>query len=222
MNRLVAIIGRDCRLAFRSGGGAANGVVFFALVTIIFAIAIGPDPTLLTASATSVLWAGATLSGMLSYDRIFQADFEDGSFDSLIETGELLSLTALAKAVAHWLTTILPLIVVTPVLGLLLGLDRQAYGPMIISLALGTPGLSFLGVLVSALTLSLRRASLLMTILTAPLVTPALIFGVEAAKAGAANDPLYGPSLMILSAISLSSGVVLPLAAAAAIRFNID
>lgn len=222
MRRLASIIGREVKLAFRAGGGALNGVIFFALTILIFALAVGPDRAQLSAAAAPILWTAATLAAMLSFDRIFQADYEDGSLDAFIETSDMLSLVALAKAAAHWLTTLAPLIIATPVLGLLLGLPAEAYGPLILSMLVGTPALSLFGALASALSLSLRRASMLMTILTAPLLTPAIIFGVGAANAGAAGDALFGPALMILAAISLFACVVLPLAAAAAIRFNTD
>ncbi len=222
MTRLLAIIARDLRLAFRAGGGAANTVVFFALIIVVFALAAGPDRARLAANAVPILWTAATLAAMLSFDRIFQADHEDGSLDAFVETSDFLSLVALAKAAAHWLTTMAPLIVATPVLGLLLGLESGAFAPLMISMLVGTPALSLLGALASALALSLRRASMLMTILTAPLLTPALIFGVGAANAGAAGDPLFAPALMILAAFSLGACVALPLAAAAAIRFNTD
>lgn len=222
MNRLAAIVSRDMQLAFRAGGGALNGVVFFALAVLIFALAVGPDRARLSASAAPILWTAATLAAMLSFDHIFQADFEDGSLDAVLETSDTLSLVALAKAGAHWLTTLLPLIVATPAFGLLVGLPAEAYAPLMISLAVGTPALSLFGTLASALTLSLRRASMLMTILTAPLFLPAIIFGVGAANAGAAGDSLFAPALMILGAFTLVSCVALPLAAAAAIRFNLD
>lgn len=222
MTAFAAIIARDIKIAWRAGGGGLNAVVFFALTIVIFALAIGPDRASLSANAAAILWAAATLAAMLTFDRIFQSDFEDGSLDTLMETAEAPSLVVFAKAIAHWLTTLAPLIIATPVLGLLLNLPGEAFAPLMISMLVGTPALSFFGALASALALSLRRASLLMTILTAPLLTPALIFGVGAAKAGATGDPLFAPSMMLLTAITLVSCVALPLAAAAAIRFNMD
>jgi heme exporter protein B len=222
MTSFVAIVMRDLRLAFRADGGAMSSVVFFALIIVIFAFAVGPDRARLSASAAPILWTAATLAAMLSFDRIFQADFEDGSLDALIETQDALSLVALAKAAAHWLSTMLALIVATPALGLLLGLAADAYAPLILSMLVGTPALSLFGVFASALALPLRRASMLMTILTAPLLAPAIIFGVGAANAGAAGDALFGPALMILGALTMFGCVALPLAAAAAIRFNTD
>lgn len=197
-----------------------NAVVFFALAVVIFALALGPDRARLSSAAAPILWTAAALAAMLSYDRIFQSDFEDGSLDALIESSEAPSLVALAKAAAHWLTALAPLILATPFLGLLLNMEARAYIPLILSLAVGTPALSLWGTLASALTLALRRASVLMTILSAPLLTPVLIFGVAAAKSGASGDPLFNPSLMLLAAFSLFACVVAPLAAAAAIRSN--
>lgn len=217
-----AIIARDLTLAFRAGGGGVNAIIFFALTIVIFALATGPDRLRLAAMAVPILWTAATLAAMLSFDRIFQGDFEDGALDALLEAVDSAALVALAKAAAHWLSTMLPLIVATPVMALLLGLPAEAYGPLAASMLVGTPALSLLGVLASALALSLRRASLLMTILTAPLLTPAVIFGVGAANAGASGDPAFGPALMILGAVSLFACVFAPLAAAAAIRFNAE
>lgn len=222
MTQFAAIVARDVRLAFRAGGGALAAILFYALAVTIFALAFGPERDRISDAAIPVLWSAATLAAMLSFDRIFQADHEDGSLDALIETVEPLGLVALAKAAAHWISALAPALLATPVFGALLDLDAKAYAPLLISLAVGTPALSLLGALASALTLPLRRASLLMTILAAPLLTPVLIFGVAAAKAGAAGDPSFGPALMFLAAVTLFACVALPLAAAAAIRLNAD
>ncbi len=222
MKALAALVARDLKLAFRAGGGAVQAVMFFALTIIIFALAAGPDRARLAAIAAPALWTGATLAAMLSFDRLFQDDYDDGSLDALLETLDPFALTVIAKAFAHWLAALLPLIAASPLLALLLNLPERAFAPLIMSLILGTPALSLLGALASALTLSLKRASVLMTILTAPLLTPVVIFGVAASTAGAVGDPRYGSTLMILAAISLFACVFAPLAAAAAIRFNTD
>lgn len=222
MRALTAIIARDVKLAFRAGGGAVQGVMFFALIIVIFALAAGPERAQLAAIAAPAIWTSASLAAMLSFDRLFQDDYEDGSIDILLETADPLALAVAAKALAHWLSTLLPLIAAAPVLALLLNLPGDAYGPLLLSLIFGTPALSLLGALASALTLALRRASVLMVILTVPLLTPVVIFGVSASQAGAAGSPQYAPALMILAAISLFSCVFAPLAAAAAIRFNVD
>lgn len=222
MRGFAALVLRDMSLAFRAGGGAVQAVMFFALTIVIFALAAGPDRARLAALATPALWTAATLAAMLSFDRLFQDDHEDGAFDAILETIDPLALAVIAKALAHWLSTLLPLIAASPLLALLLKLPGEAFAPLVMSLLLGTPALSLLGALASALTLSLKRASVLMTILTAPLLTPVVIFGVAAASAGAAGDPRYASTLMILAAVSLFACVFAPLAAAAAIRFNTD
>lgn len=222
MRAFAALVARDAKLAIRSGGGAVQAVMFFALTIVIFALATGPDRARLAAIAAPALWTGATLAAMLSFDRLFQEDHEDGALDAILETADPLALAVIAKALAHWLSTLLPLIAASPLLALLLNLPGETFGPLLLSLLFGTPALSLLGALASALTLSLKRASVLMTILTAPLLTPVIIFGVAAANAGAAGDPRYASTLMILAAFSLFTCVFAPLAAAAAIRFNTD
>ncbi len=222
MKAFTALVARDVKLAFRAGGGAAQAVMFFALTIVIFALAAGPDRARLATLATPALWTAATLAAMLSFDRLFQDDHDDGALDAILETVDPLAIAVIAKALAHWLSTLSPLIAASPVLALLLNLPGEAFGPLALSLILGTPALSLLGALASALTLSLKRASVLMTILTAPLLTPVVIFGVAAANAGAEGDPRYLSTLMILTAFSLFAGVFAPLAAAAAIRFNTD
>lgn len=220
MSAFAAIVGRDMTLGFRAGGGALQTAIFFALAALIFALAIGPDPDRLPTLAVPILWAGALLSALISLDRIFQADFEDGSLDVLVETSDLLEATVLAKALAHWLSACLPLIIITPLLGLLLNLPADGYMPLAASLLIGTPALSLVGSIAAALTLAMRRASILVTMLAAPLYAPVLIFGVSAAEAGAAGTPAFAPSLLFLAAITLFSIVIAPLAAASAIRFN--
>jgi heme exporter protein B len=217
-----AVIIRDLTLAFRAGGGAVQAVMLSALTIVIFALASGPDRAQLAAIAAPALWTAATLAAMMSFDRLLQDDYEDGSLDVLVETADPLALTVMAKAVSHWTSTMLPLTAATPVLALLMNLRSEGYGPLVLSLLLGTPALSLLGALASALTLALKRASVLMIVLTAPLLTPVVIFGVGAAQAGAVGDPRFAPTLMILAAISLIACVFAPLAAAAAIRFNVE
>lgn len=222
MKAFTALVARDVTLAFRAGGGAVQAVMFFALTIVIFALAAGPDRARLAALATPALWTGATLAAMLSFDRLFQEDHDDGALDAMIETADPLALAVIAKALAHWISTQFPLIAASPFLALLLNLPGEAIGPLAASLLAGTPALSLLGAIASALTLTLKRASVLMTILTAPLLTPVVIFGVAAANAGAAGDPRFASTLMILAAVSLFACVFAPLAAAAAIRFNTD
>jgi heme exporter protein B len=218
MTALQAIIGRDLALGFRAGGGALQTATFFALAILIFALAIGPDVQQLQRVAAPALWAAALLSTLLSFDRLFQTDFEDGSLDVMVATSDSLEATVLAKAAAHWLSACLPIILVAPVLGLLFNLPTAAHVPLLASLVVGTPALSLIGSVAAAVTLALRRASILIAILAAPLFAPVLIFGVGAAAGEAGAEP----ALMLLAATSLFSLVVAPLAAAAAIRFNMS
>ena len=222
MTGLRALMLRDIRLAFRAGGGAFQAVMFFSLIGVLFALAVGPDLQLISKIAIPVLWAGALLATQISLDQIWRADREDGSLDMLVETSEFLSLTAMAKAFAHWVSTASPILVATPLIGLLLNLELRALGPLMISLLIGTPGLSLIGGFAGALTVSLPRAHLLISILVSPLYVPILIFGTGAATAGAQGDPQFGPNLMLLAACTLFAAIISPLASAAALRSNLD
>ncbi|MEQ1930363.1 MAG: heme exporter protein CcmB [Parvularculaceae bacterium] len=222
MSAFLAIVRRDLALAFRAGGGALQSMTFFALAALIFALAIGPEPALLQGFAAPVLWAVALFAAVVSLDRLFQADFEDGSLDTMIETAEFLELQVLAKALAHWLTAGLPVIAATPAIALLFNLPPEGYAPLLASLLVGTPALSLFGAIGAAVGLGLRRASIPMAILSAPLYAPTLIFGVNAAQAGASGSPEYAPSLLLLGAISLFSALLGPIAGAAAIRLNMS
>lgn len=215
MSSFAAIFGRDILLALRASGGAVQGVLFFVIAALIFAIAIGPEIATLSRLAAPIVWACALLATLVSLERIFQTDAEDGSLDVIVETADPLELAFLAKAAAHWATTALPLILAAPLLGLLLNLPTAGFAPLIVSLLVGAPALSLLGALGSALTLSVRRAGLLITVLIAPLYAPVLIFGVGAAAGDEA-------ALMFLGAMTMFSAIIAPLAGAAAIRFNLD
>ena len=222
MSGFFAIIRRDTALAMRSGGGAPLGVVFFALVILIFAFAVGADRTLISRLAAPIVWTAALLAALVSLDRIFQADVEDGALDILIETGDELAFVVLAKAIAHWLTAAAPLLLATPVLALLLNLPAEGFAPLLASLLIGTPGLSLIGTLSAALTLSLRRGGVLAAVLAAPLFAPILIFGAGAAEAGISGAEAYPSTLMLVGAATLFSLIVAPLAGASAIRFNLS
>lgn len=222
MRALSAIILRDLKLAFRADGGSMQAVSFFAIVIVLFALAIGPDIPLISKIASPLLWACALLSTVISLDQIYRADREDGSLDVIVATSEELVVTCVAKAAAHWLSTGLPLILATPALAILLNLEAGAYGPLILSLLIGTPGLSLIGAFAAALTVSLPRASLLISIIVSPLFVPILIFGSGAATAGAGGDPQFMSNLMLLGASTLFAAIFAPLASAAALRSNLD
>jgi heme exporter protein B len=210
---------REVRLATRAGGGAMLAITFFAAVAALVPLGVGADLKLLGRIAGGVLWVAAVLAALLSLDRLFQSDFEDGSLD-LIALGPL-SLEAMvsAKTLAHWLTTGLPLTLLSPVLALLLNLPERGYGALVASLALGTPAISAVGAIGAGLTLSVRRGGLIVPLLVLPLVAPAVIFGAGAIVA--ALDGMANGAFLLLGAFSLGAVLLSPFAAAAAVRLNL-
>jgi heme exporter protein B len=218
MNAFSAILARDISLAFRAGGGGAQTALYFVLVAVLFAFAIGPDRAALSELASPVIWATALLAAMLSLDRIFQADYEDGTLDIIVATSDMLTTRVAAKIAAHWLSCAAPLLAAAPLVALLLNLSAERLGPLLLSLLVGTPALSCIGAVSAALTLPLRRAGVLVAILSAPLYAPTLIFGVAAASA---SEP-SSPALLLLGANALLAAAIAPIAAAAAIRFNLS
>lgn len=217
---MIALLVRDLKLAMRSGGGFGLGLAFFLIVVLLVPFAVGPDSQLLARIAPGILWIGALLACLLSLDRIFALDYEDGSLDLLATAPVPLEGVVTMKALAHWLTTGLPLTLAAPVLGLLLHLPQAAYGWLLLSLALGTPALSFIGTFGAALTVGLKRGGLLLSLLVLPLYVPTLIFGAEALRRGA-DGLANGTPLLMLAGITLATGALLPFAAAAAIRINL-
>jgi len=181
---------------------------------------VGPDTVLLARIAPGILWIGALLACLLSLDRIFQLDFEDGSLDLLATAPVPLEGVVAIKALAHWLTTGLPLTLAAPVLGVLLNLPGPGFGWLLLSLAIGTPALSMIGAFGAALTVGLKRGGLLMSLLVLPLYVPSLIFGTEAARRGA-EGLAGGTPLLFAAGITLGSLAILPFAAAAALRVNL-
>jgi heme exporter protein B len=210
------------RLAVRVGGGALIGVLFFLLVVAIVPFAIGPDLALLARIGPAILWLGALLASLLGLDRLIASDHEDGSLDLILSAQMPLELTMAGKAIAHWLTTGLPLVVATPLLGLLLNLDPVATGAVALTLAAGTPALTFIGLVGAALTVALRRGGLLLAVLILPLTIPVLIFGVAASNAAVVGPIPFGTPFTILCALTLMSAVVGPIAAAATLRQGLD
>ncbi len=217
----LGLLKRDVALAIRLGGGGGMAVLFFLIVVTVVPLGVGPNLQLLATIATGILWVALLLSALLALDRLFQADYEDGTLD-LLTMGKLpLELVAAAKAIAHWLTTGLPLVVASPLLGLLLNLRTQDFPPLIVAMLVGTPALSFIGSIGAALTVSVRRGGLLASLLVLPFYVPVLVFGVVAAG-GAATMPGAGhQGLLLLGAVMLGSLVVGPVAAAAALRANL-
>jgi heme exporter protein B len=222
MTALAALLVRDMRLAVRVGGGALIGVLFFLLVVAIIPFAIGPDLALLARIGPAILWLGALLASLLGLDRLIASDHEDGSLDLILSAQTPLELTMAGKAFAHWLTTGLPLVAATPLLGLLLNLDPVATGAVALTLAAGTPALTFIGLVGAALTVALRRGGLLLAVLILPLTIPVLIFGVAASNAAIVGPIPFGTPFTILCALTLMSAVVGPIAAAATLRQGLD
>ena len=221
MTALTALLVRDMRLAVRIGGGALMGVLFFLIVVTLTPFAIGPDLVLLKRIGPAILWIGALLASLLALDRLFAADHEDGSLDLLLMGNAPLELTVLTKALAHWITTGLPLVIATPLLGLFLNLEPQAIGAVALTLLAGTPALTCIGLIGAALSVALRRGGLLLPVLVLPLTVPVLIFGVAASNA-AITGSSFGAPFMILCALTLGSLVLGPLAAGAALRQGVE
>ena len=222
MTALRAILIRDMRIAVRIGGGALIGVLFFLAVVTQTRIAIGPDLNLLRRIGPAILWLGELLASLLALDRLFAADHEDGSLDLILMGSSPLELTIAAKAVAHWVTTGLPLVIAVPVLGLLLDIDPAATGVVALTLLVGTPAFTFIGLIGAALAVALRRGGLLLPVLVLPLTVPVLIFGVSAADAAVIGPVPFGTPFTILCALTLMSLVIGPLAAAATLRHGLD
>ena len=222
MSMFFALLARDMRLSVRVGGGALMGALFFLIVVSMMPFAIGPDLNLLARIGPAILWLGALLATLLALDRLFTTDYDDGSLDLLMMGRLPLELAVAAKAIAHWLTTGLPLVIAAPLLGFLLNLDPAATGAVALTLLAGTPALTFIGLIGAALTVALRRGGLLIAVLVLPLTVPVLIFGVAASNAAIVGPVPFGVPFTILCALTLMSAVIGPFAAAAALRHGLE
>ena len=222
MTALLAMLVRDMRIAVRVGGGALMGVLFFLVVAAMVPFALGPDLALLKRIGPAVLWIAALLASLLALDRLFAADHEDGSLDLMLMARAPLELVVAIKGVAHWLTTGLPLVVAAPIIGLFLNLDVAAEAALVLTLLVGTPALTFIGLIGAAIAVTLRRGGVLLAVLVLPLTVPVLIFGVAAANAALSGPVPFGTPFTILCALTLASLVVGPFAAAAALRQEIE
>ena len=222
MTAFLALLLRDMRLAVRVGGGALMGALFFLIVVVMVPFAVGPDLKLLARIGPAILWLGALLASLLALDRLLANDYEDGSLDLLMTASMPLELSVAAKAIAHWLTTGLPLVVIAPLLGLLLNVEMSGMGALMLTLAAGTPALTFIGLIGAALSVALRRGGLLLAVLVLPLTIPVLIFGVAAAEAAIVGPAPFGPPFTVLCALSLASFVLGPFAAATALRYGLE
>ena len=217
---MIALFIRDIRLAVRAGGGFGLGLAFFLILVALVAFGVGPESALLARIAPGILWVGALLACLLSLDRIFALDREDGSLDLLATAPLPMEGIVTVKALAHWITTGLPLVVAAPLLGLMLSLPGEGYLWLFLSLLLGTPALSVLGTFGAALTVGLKRGGLLMSLIVLPLYVPTLIFGAEVARRGAGGLSVEVP-LLLLAGITCATLALLPFASAAVLRVNL-
>jgi len=222
MTPLTALLVRDMRIAVRVGGGALIGVLFFVVVVTLTPFAVGPDLALLKRIGPAILWLAALLASLLALDRLFASDHEDGSLDLILTGRAPLELVIAAKGLAHWLTTAVPLIVAAPLIGLLLDIEPPAQAGLALTLLVGTPALTFIGVIGAAIAVTLRRGGLLLAVIVLPLTAPVLIFGVAAANAAVAGPVPFGTPFTVLCALTLASFVIGPFAAAAALRLDIE
>lgn len=217
LSAAIGVIRRDVRLAMRQGLDSLMAVVFFVLACVLFPFGVGPEPAMLGRIAPGVLWVAALLAALLSLERLFQNDYDDGTLELLALAPVPWTVIVAAKVIAHWLVSVVPLLCAAPVLALLLHLPAQALPVLLAALLLGTPALSLIGAIGAALVLGARRSGVLLALLILPLYIPVLIFGVAAVDAAALGLPV-APHLAILAGLSLAAIVLAPPAAAVALR----
>jgi heme exporter protein B len=215
---LISLLRRDIMLALRQGGGAGTALGFLLAVIVLLPIGLGPDQATLLAVAPGFLWIILLLAVLLSADRIFQLDYDDGSLEIMAMGPVPLEIAALIKALAHWLTTSLPLAIAAPLLGILIALPPAAMPHLMLAMIVGSASLSLIAATGAAVTVGLRRGGLLISLLVLPLYIPVLIFGMAASRQTGAGPDLATPSLLILVALALAALVLSPLASAAALR----
>jgi heme exporter protein B len=216
-----AVIRRDLVLALRRRSEIANPLLFFILVITLFPLGIGAQPHLLQVIAPGIIWVSALLAAMLSLDSLFRSDFDDGSLEQLLLSPHPTSILVLAKIVAHWLVTGLPLLIVAPLLAVFLGLPSHSLGILLLTLLLGTPVLSLIGAIGVALTVGLRRGGMILSLLVLPLYVPVLIFAGNAVQMASGGLPVDA-QINILIAILLMALVLTPWPTAAALKMSIN
>jgi heme exporter protein B len=221
MKRLWTVVQRDLRLALRQGSDSLMVVGFFVLTVTLFPFGLGPESNLLERTSAGILWVTALLASMLSLDRLFLADYEDGSLELLTLTPTSLEILVIGKVIAHWLTTAVPVMAAAPVLALLLHLQEEGFATLMASLLLGTPTLSLIGAMGAALVLGARRGGVLLSLLILPLYIPVLIFSVGAVDAAVQGLPVKG-HLLILGGVLLAALPLAPLATVAALRQAVE
>lgn len=217
----IALLKRDLLIAFRNRSEALNPLMFFVLVTLLFPLGIGPSPNLLQTIAPGVLWVAALLSALLSLDSLFRSDYDDGTLEQLILSAQPLSIMVIARVIAHWVMSAIPLLLLSPILAASLNLPGSAMGVLLITLMLGTPILSFIGAIGVALTVGLKRSGMLLALLVIPLYIPVLIFGAGAVDTAAAGLPVTG-QIYILAALLVLSLTLAPMAIAAALKMSVS
>jgi heme exporter protein B len=222
MSAFFALIGQTLKLGMRAGGGAIVGLIFFLAVVTVFPFGVGPDLKLLTRIGPAVLWIAALLASLLGLERLFGADREDGTLDLVIVSGEPLVLYALGRIAGHWVATGLPIVIAAPILGLLLNLEPRAMAAVALTLLVGTPALTLIGSVGSALTAGLPRGGLLSAVLVLPLTVPVLIFGVLATFGAISEPESFVSPFLLLCALALGSLALAPIAAAAALKLALE
>lgn len=221
MKAFAAVVRREIALAYRQGVDSAMVIAFFFIAVVLFPFGVGPEPNILSRIAPGVIWVAALLAAMLSMERMFQSDYEDGSLELLVLAPLPLEITVLAKVLVHWLTTGLPLIVAAPVLAIMLHLPGDAMVPLLLTLALGTPTLSLIGAVGAALVLGARRGGVLLSLLVLPLFIPILIFAVGAVEAAASGLPVAA-QFLILGGLASAALALSPWAAAAGLKMAVE
>ncbi len=217
----AALIQRDLLLAYRRRSELATPLIFFVMVTGLFPLALSPEPALLRTLAPGVVWVAALLAGLIGQESLFKSDYEDGSLEQLLLSPAPLEFVVLLRVFTHWLVTGLPLVILSPLMGLLLNYPAAAMGTLVVSLLLGTPILSFLGAVGAALTVGLRRSGMLLPILILPLAVPVLIFGASTAARAASGEPTAAP-LYFLGAMLVLAVTLAPYAIAGGLRVSLE
>ncbi|MFT5814069.1 MAG: heme exporter protein B [Psychroserpens sp.] len=213
------IVKRDLMIAFRHRDDIINPLLFFVIVVTLFPLGVGPESTTLSRIAPGIIWVAALLATLLSLDSLFKSDYADGSLEQMLLSPQPIFILVLAKIVAHWLLTGLPLILIAPLLAVLLHLNEQSYGALMLTLLLGTPVLSLLGAIGVALTVGIKKGGVLLSLLVLPLYIPVLIFATSAIDTAAMNLP-YNGQLAIIAAIFFASLTLAPIAVSAALKVS--
>ena len=221
MKNFFLLIKREIKLAFRQIGDSGLVVTFFLLATIFFPIGLGPEPVLLSEIGPGIIWVTALLAAIISFERLFSSDYDDGTLEQLALSDTPIGLISLTKALAHWVTTGFPITITAPIMSILYQMPEKGYLVLITTLALGTPTISLIGVVGAALTLGAQRGRVLLALLVLPLMLPILILGTSATDAAIAGTP-WVSNLLLMGALFLGTLVITPLATTAALRLALE